>query len=149
MAVFVCLFDKIHSTHEYESLLLKLTKNKITFYQFMLNALLKFIIQSSAYSPSQTVPNVKTNVGVSNTGATIHVVNSNISTTANTIRHKSNYSTFIILCINKKKRITNMNKFNCGTLIIRCSSTTGSATASISATTATSHTTSECSINHG
>lgn len=33
---------------------------------------------------------MKTNVGTSNTGATIHVVNSNIPG-ANTIRHKSKY----------------------------------------------------------
>lgn len=41
-----------------------------------------------AYPQSQTISNVKTNVGTSNTGTTIHVVNSNIGPATNTIRHK-------------------------------------------------------------
>lgn len=44
-----------------------------------------------AYPQSQTIPSVKTNIGTSNTGTTIHVVNSNIGATTNTIRHKSKY----------------------------------------------------------
>ncbi|XP_055307876.1 paired amphipathic helix protein Sin3a-like, partial [Sitodiplosis mosellana] len=43
---------------------------------------------TTTYPQSQTIPSVKTNVGTSNTGTTIHVVNSNIGPATNTIRHK-------------------------------------------------------------
>ncbi|XP_031639362.1 uncharacterized protein LOC116351405 [Contarinia nasturtii] len=46
-------------------------------------------VQYTSYSQSQTIPSVKTNIGTSNTGTTIHVVNSNISASSNTIRHKN------------------------------------------------------------
>lgn len=88
-----------------------------------------------AYPQTQTVPNVKTNVGTSNTGATIHVVNSNINAGANTIRHKSEYffksfQSFPTECMN---------------FIFRCPSTTYSTTIPA----ATSYSTAECTNKYG
>lgn len=75
--------------------------------------LFDFITFRKAFPQTQTIPNIKTNAGVTNTGATIHVVNSNINATANTVRHKGANNTALQIsnCYSSQKNHLCMHRF--------------------------------------